>query len=379
MKRIYLDHAATTPLSTKVLEKIMPYMTDCFGNADSPHAIGRTAVNAVDNARDCLAERLGVKASELYFTSGGTEADNWAIIGGAYAQRAKGKNHVIVSSIEHHAALYAAEKLEKEGFTVTYLPVNKDGMVEVDALKAVITEQTGLVAVMSINNETGVMQPIEGLVKVAHEYGALFFTDAVQAAPYIPLKIKEWGVDMLSLSSHKFYGPKGCGVLYIKGGVKVDRFVGGGEQERGLRGGTTNVPAVVGLSAAYCENEATMAESNEKIARLSALFMEEISILEGVTVNGGGEKLPGILNLHVKGVSNVDLLYKLDLQGVCIAVGSACASASVKPSHVLLAMGLTEKETRESVRISFGKDNTEEEIRFAAKAFVAAVEALRKF
>ena len=379
MKRIYLDHAATTPLSTKVLEKIMPYMTDCFGNADSPHAIGRTAVNAVDNARDCLAERLGVKASELYFTSGGTEADNWAIIGGAYAQRAKGKNHVIVSSIEHHAALYAAEKLEKEGFTVTYLPVNKDGMVEVDALKAVITEQTGLVAVMSINNETGVMQPIEGLVKVAHEYGALFFTDAVQAAPYIPLKIKDWGVDMLSLSSHKFYGPKGCGVLYIKGGVKVDRFVGGGEQERGLRGGTTNVPAVVGLSAAYCENEATMAESNEKIARLSALFMEEISVLEGVTVNGGGEKLPGILNLHVKGVSNVDLLYKLDLQGVCIAVGSACASASVKPSHVLLAMGLTEKETRESVRISFGKDNTEEEIRFAAKAFVAAVEALRKF
>ena len=379
MKRIYLDHAATTPLSTKVLEKMMPYMTDCFGNADSPHAIGRTAVNAVDNARDNLAERLGVKASELYFTSGGTEADNWAIIGGAYAQRAKGKTHVIVSSIEHHAALYAAEKLEKEGFTVTYLPVNKDGMVEVSALKAAITDKTGLVAVMAINNETGVIQPIAELVEVAHEYGALFFTDAVQAAPYIPLKIKEWGVDMLSLSSHKFYGPKGCGVLYIKGGVKVDRFVGGGEQERGLRGGTTNVPAVVGLSAAYCENEATMAESNEKIAHLSALFMEEISVLEGVTVNGGGEKLPGIVNLYVKGVSNVDLLYKLDLQGVCIAVGSACASASVKPSHVLLAMGLTEKETRESVRVSFGKDNTEEEIRFAAKAFVTAVEALRKF
>ena len=379
MKRIYLDHAATTPLSSNVLEKMMPYLTDCFGNADSPHAIGRAAVNAVDNARDTLAERLGVKASELYFTSGGTEADNWAIVGGAYAQKAKGKTHVVVSSIEHHAALYAAEKLEKEGFTVTYLPVNKDGMVEVNALKAVITDKTGLVAVMSVNNETGVIQPIEQLVKVAHEYGALFFTDGVQAAPYMSLKIKEWGVDMFSLSSHKFYGPKGCGVLYIKSGVKVDRFVGGGEQERGLRGGTTNVPAVVGLAAAYCENEATMVEANEKIARLSALFMEEISILEGVTVNGGGEKLPGILNLRVKGVSNVDLLYKLDLQGVCIAVGSACASASVKPSHVLLAMGLTEKETRESVRISFGKDNMEEEIRFAAKAFVEAVENLRRF
>ena len=379
MKRIYLDHAATTPLSSTVLEKMMPYMTDCFGNADSPHAIGRAAVNAVDNARDSLAERLGVKASELYFTSGGTEADNWAIVGGAYAQKAKGKTHVIVSSIEHHAALYAAEKLEKEGFTVTYLPVNKDGMVEVEALKEAITEQTGLVAVMAVNNETGVIQPVQALAKVSHEYGALFFTDGVQAAPYMPLTVKEWGVDMLSLSSHKFYGPKGCGVLYIKGGVKVDRFVGGGEQERGLRGGTTNVPAVVGLAAAYLENEATMVEANEKIARLTAIFMEEISILSGVTVNGRGEKLPGILNLHVEGVSNVDLLYKLDLQGVCIAVGSACASASVKPSHVLLAMGLTEKETRESVRISFGKDNTEEEIRFAAKAFVEAVENLRKF
>ncbi len=379
MKRIYLDHAATTPLSPIVLEKMMPYLTDCFGNADSPHAVGRAAVNAVDNARDCLAERLGVKPNELYFTSGGTEADNWAIIGGAYAQRAKGKTHVIVSSIEHHAALYAAEKLEKEGFTVTHLPVNAGGRVELNALKAAITEQTGLVAVMAINNETGVIQPIKELADIAHAHGALFFTDGVQAAPYIPLKVKEWGVDMLSLSSHKFYGPKGCGALYIKSGVKVDRFVGGGEQERGLRGGTTNVPAVVGLAAAYCENERTMSASNEKIAQLSKLFLDEISSLDGVKINGEGEKLPGIVNLHVQGVSNTDLLYKLDLQGVCVAVGSACASASVKPSHVLLAMGLTEQETRESVRISFGKDNTEEEIHFAAKAFVTAVETLRRF
>ena len=204
MKKIYLDHAATTPLSTTVLNKMMPYLTDCFGNADSPHAIGRTAVNAVDNARDALAERLGVKASELYFTSGGTEADNWAIVGGAYAQKAKGKTHVIVSAIEHHAALYAAEKLEKEGFTITYLPVNKEGMVEVSALKAAINEKTGLVAVMSVNNETGVIQPIKALVEVAHEYGALFFTDGVQAAPYIPLKVNAAGVMPIILLNEIF-------------------------------------------------------------------------------------------------------------------------------------------------------------------------------
>lgn len=379
MKKIYLDHAATTPLSPIVLEKMMPYFTDCFGNADSPHAIGRQAVNAVDNARDCLAERLGVKPNELYFTSGGTEADNWAIVGGAYAQKAKGKPHVIVSAIEHHAVLYAAEKLEKEGFPVTYLPVNEGGMVALNTLRDAITPQTGLVAVMAVNNETGVIQPIQELAKIAHEHGALFFTDGVQAAPYMSLDVKAWGVDMLSFSSHKFYGPKGCGVLYIKNGVRIERFIGGGEQERGLRGGTTNVPAVVGLAEAFCENGATMSAMNEKVAGLSKLFLDGISCLDGVTINGCAEKLPSILNLRVKGVNNVDLLYKLDLQGVCIAVGSACASASVKPSHVLLAMGLTEAEARESVRISIGKDNTEEEIRFAAKMFVETVEALREF
>lgn len=379
MERIYLDHAATTPLSPAALEKMMPYFTDCFGNADSPHAIGRKAVNAVDYARDCLAERLGVKSNELYFTSGGTESDNWAIVGGAYAQKAKGKPHVILSAIEHHAALYAAEKLEKEGFSVTYLPVNEGGRVALNALRAAITPQTGLVAVMTVNNETGVVQPVKELAEIAHEHGALFFTDAVQAAPYMPLSVKEWGVDMLSFSSHKLYGPKGCGVLYIKSGVRIERFIGGGEQERGLRGGTTNVPAVVGMAAAFCENGDTMSASNAKIATLSKLFLEGISTLDGVTVNGAGEKLPSILNLRVQGVSNVDLLYKLDMKGVCIAVGSACASASVKPSHVLLAMGLTEKEARESVRISIGRDNTEEEIHFAAKAFVETVESLRKF
>ena len=379
MDRIYLDHAATTPLNKDVLQKMLPYFTENFGNADSPHAAGRKAVNAVDNARDTIASLIGAKPSEVYFTSGGTEADNWALIGGAYAQKAKGKDHVIVSSIEHHAVLYAAEKLQKEGFLVTYLPVNEGGRVEVSALKDAITERTGLVAVMAVNNETGVIQLVKELVEIVHAHDAIFFTDGVQAAPYMPINVKKWGVDMLALSSHKFFGPKGCGVLYIKSGVKVERFVGGGEQERGLRGGTTNVPSVVGLAAAYAQNVATMSASNEKIAKLSALFMEGISALDGIFVNGGGEKLPGVLNLRIENVNNVDLLYKLDLQGICIAVGSACASGSVDPSHVLLAMGLTEREARESVRISFGRDNTEAEVRKAAKIFVETVEALRKF
>jgi cysteine desulfurase len=377
MNKIYLDHAATTPLSATVLKKMLPYFTEIFGNADSPHAAGRKAISAVDIARDTVAELLHAKPSEIYFTSGGTEADNWALIGGAYAQKRKGKTHVILSAIEHHAVLYAAEKLQAEGFTITYLPANAQGRVELASLQAAITEQTGVVAVMYANNETGVIQPIEALASLAHEAGALFFTDAVQAAPYMHLDVKALGVDMLSLSAHKFYGPKGCGVLYIKSGVKIEKFVGGGEQERGLRGGTTNVPAVVGLAAALEENAATMSENNDKLLRLRALFLQELSDLEGVQINGEGEQLPSVLNLRVNGVQNVDLLYNLDLKGVYISVGSACASGSVDPSHVLLAMGLTEAEARESIRISFGKENTEEEIVKAAELFKETVKKLR--
>ena len=379
MDRIYLDHAATTPLDKEVLNKMLPYFCEEYGNADSPHALGRKAVGAVDGARDLVALLIGAKPSEIYFTSGGTEADNWAVIGGAYAQKAKGKDHVILSSIEHHAVLYAGEKLEKEGFIVTYLPVDEGGKVALKDLEAAFTKRTGLVGVMAVNNETGVIQPIKELAAFTHEKGAIFFTDAVQAAPYMPIDVKEWGMDVMSFSSHKFHGPKGCGVLYVKGGVKIHPYIGGGEQERGLRGGTTNVPSVVGLAEAYSKNLATMAENNEKISRLVRLFLEKISPLSGVEINGKGEKISGVLNLRIEGVNNVDLLYKLDLQGVCVAVGSACASGSIDPSHVLMAMGLTEKAARESVRISFGRDNTEAEIEKAAEIFVKTVESLRKF
>ena len=379
MKRIYLDHAATTPLDKKVLNKMLPYFTEEFGNADSPHETGRKAMNAVDEARDIVAECIGAKANEVYFTSGGTEADNWAVLGGAYAQKAKGRTRVLLSAIEHHAVLYAGERLEKEGFEVVYLPVNRAGRVETEVLRAHINENTGLVAVMAANNETGVLQPVKELAEIAHEYGALFFTDGVQYTPYNRVQVKELGVDMLSLSAHKFYGPKGCGALYIRSGVKIERFIGGGEQERGLRGGTTNVPAVVGLAEALKAREAELALINEKVKLLSGTFLEGISDLEGVQINGEGERLSAVLNLRIEGVGNTELLYKLDLRGVSVAAGSACASASVKPSHVLLAMGLTEQEAKESVRVSFGKENTETEVREAAEIFKATVNELRRF
>lgn len=379
MKQIYLDHAATTPLDKEILEKMLPYFTERYGNADSPHALGRRAMGGVDSARDDLAALLNAKPSEIFFTSGGTEADNWALLGGARAQRERGKDHVIVSSIEHHAVLAAAEQLAQEGFSVTYLPVNGKGKVETEALERAMTERTGLVAVMAVNNETGAVQPIKGLAKIAKERGAVFFTDCVQAAPYLPIDVREWGVDMLSLSSHKFYGPKGCGALYIRGGVKVKGLIVGGEQERGLRGGTTNVPAVVGLSAAYRKTRLEMPENNAKIASLRSVFMEALSSLDGVKINAESEdNVPAVLNVRVEGVLNSDLVYNLDLKGVCIAAGSACASASIKPSHVLTAMGMTEKEVKESVRVSFGKDNTEEDARQAAKWFVETVNRLRR-
>lgn len=376
--KIYFDHAATTPVDKEVFKKIEPYYTEVFGNADSPHALGRAARNAVDEARDKVAELIGAKPSEVYFTSGGTESGNWAIRGGAYAAKARGRTHIVLSAIEHHAVLESAKKLENEGFEVTYLPVNAGGRVEVNDLKAVISNRTGLVAVMAANNETGAIQPVEELCAVARENGATFFTDGVQIAPYMPVDVKKWGVDAFSMSSHKFYGPKGCGILYLKSGVKTDKLIVGGEQERGLRGGTLNVPAIVGLAAAYEKNVATVYETNEKLKKLRTLFLSQISALDGVHINGDtAHCLPSILNLRFEGVDSATFLYTMDLQGICLAAGSACASASVKPSHVLLAMGLSEQEAKSSVRFSFGKNNTEEEILRGARATVETVLRLR--
>ena len=379
MEYVYLDNAATTPLDTEVVEEMLPFLTDRFGNADSPHALGRKAMTAVDTARDTVAACLGAKPNEIYFTSGGTEADNWAILGGARAKKKEGRNHVLVSVIEHHAALYAAETLREEGFDVEYIPVNEGGRVEVSDVIARLKPTTALVCIMRVNNETGVVQPIEELAPHVRKNGALFFVDGVQAAPHERINVREMGVDMLSVSSHKFHGPKGCGALYIRGGVKVEKLVGGGEQERGLRGGTLNVPAIVGFAAALEKTERLREETQRHIQRLQAIFLEGIAELDGVFINGEKEeRTAAVLSLRVAGVDNATLLYKADLEGLCIAAGSACASASVKPSHVLLAMGMSEQAARETVRVSFGRQNTEEEVALAAKIFVKTVKSLRK-
>lgn len=376
MDRIYLDHSATTPLDGEVLQKMLPYLTEFYGNADSPHAVGRKSMNAVDGARDSLADLLGIKPSELYFTSGGTESDNWALRIGAYAMKEKGKTEILLPEIEHHAVLSTAEKLQNEGFTLTWLPVNKQGVVEAQTLREYLSESSGLVCVMYANNETGALQPIKELCEIAHGVGALFFTDCVQALPHLRINAKDLGVDMLSFSSHKFYGPKGCGGLYIRSGLKTQALIVGGEQERGLRGGTTNVPAVVGMSEAYKKTVKTLDETQDKMRTLRALFLQEISDIDGITVNGK-EGLPALINLHIKGVNGVDLVYNMDLNGVCISAGSACASASVKPSRTLLAMGLDEENAKECIRIGFGRENTEEQIRVSAQKLKECITRLR--
>ena len=379
MNTIYLDHAATTPLDKDILDKMLPYLTGTFGNADSPHALGRKAMNAVDNARDCVAALINAKPNEVYFTSGGTEADNWAIIGGAYAAKERGRTKILISAIEHHAVLAAAEKLRADGFEIVQIPVNEGGRCELNTVEALLDDTVGLVAVMAANNETGALQPIKALADLAHKAGAVFFTDAVQAAPYMPIDVKALGVDMLSLSSHKFYGPKGCGALYIKSGVKIKGHVVGGEQERGLRGGTTNVAAVVGLAAAYQKTVETLSQTQQTLTHLRSAFLDELSVLDGVSINGNNENdLPAVLNLRIEGVNNADFVYSMDLQGVCVAAGSACASASIKPSHVLTAMGFSDEQAKECVRISFGKYNTEAEVREGAKKAVEIINRLRK-
>ena len=363
MDRIYLDNAATTAVSPEVLEAMLPYFTQCFGNPSSIHSTGRDARRVVDAARKQVAAAIGAQPQEIYFTAGGSESDNWAIKGTAFAKRSKG-NHIITSAIEHHAVLHTCAWLEKQGFEVTYLPVDEFGRVRVEDVEKAITDRTILITIMAANNEIGTIQPIAEIGKLAHDKGILFHTDAVQAIGAMPIDVNAMHIDMLSMSGHKFHGPKGIGALYIHKGVKIDQYLHGGAQERGQRAGTENLAGIVGMGKAI---EIATQHLEENAARLTVLRDKLIdgilAEIPDVRLNGHRtQRLPNNVNVSVRYVEGEALLLRLDLAGIAGSSGSACTSGSLDPSHVLLAIGLPHEIAHGSLRLSLGTDTTEAEI-----------------
>ena len=379
MKRIYLDNAATTMLNGEVLQEMMPYFTDIYGNSSSLHSFGRESVSAVDNARDIIAKCINATSNEIYFTSGGTEANNWAIRGIAHANKKKG-NHIITSAIEHHSIIDCCKQLEKEGFEVTYLPVDKTGLVSVSELIHEIRPTTTLVSIMAVNNEVGTIQNLKAISELVKFYGAYFHVDAVQALSSIKLDVQEMGIDLMSISAHKIHGPKGAGALYIKKGVKIDPFMIGGEQERKKRGGTVNVPAIVGFGKACELNERDFEFKNKKLFELSSYFISKVEYeIPDIKINGNmSQKANGIVSISFRSVEGENLIMMLDMKGIAVSSGSACASGSLEKSHVLVAMGLSDQEVRGTVRFSFGIDVTRDDIDYVVRNLQEIVENLRK-
>ncbi|NOZ61597.1 MAG: cysteine desulfurase NifS [Calditrichaeota bacterium] len=378
MKKIYFDHSATTPTDPRVVEAMLPYMTEKFGNASSIHSFGREAKVALEEARESIAAFCGAHVNEIYFTSGGTEADNMAIQGVA-RQYWGGKKHFITSKIEHHAVLHTCESLEKLGFEVTYLKPDKFGMITADAVAAAIRENTVFISIMHANNEIGTINPIAEIGEVARARGILFHTDAVQSFGKLPLDLKNLPVEMLAASGHKIYGPKGVGLLFIRRGVKLSPITFGGAHERNRRPGTENVPGIIGLAKAVeiCKNESEREE--EKIRQLRDTFWEKIkSRIPDVILNGHPEKrLAGLLNVTFSGIEGEAILLSLDMKGIAASSGSACTSGSTDPSHVLAAMGVKPELARASIRFSLGRANTMEEIDYAVDALEEIVGRLR--
>ncbi|BCC55021.1 cysteine desulfurase family protein [Bacillus cereus] len=378
MERIYLDHAATSPTHPEVVEKMIPYMTETFGNPSSIHFYGRQTRHAVDEARRACARSIHANPNEIIFTSGGTEADNLALIGVARANRHKG-NHIITTQIEHHAILHTCELLEREGFEVTYLPVDETGRVQVSDIQKALTEETILVSVMFGNNEVGTMQPIAEIGKLLKEHQAYFHTDAVQAYGLVEINVKEFGIDLLSISAHKINGPKGVGFLYAGTNVKFEPLLIGGEQERKRRAGTENVPSIVGLQHAILLAEKTREQKNAQYEEFKDI-MVSVFQNEGITfeVNGNLEyRLPHVLNISFTGMNIEPFLVNLDLAGIAVSSGSACTAGSIDPSHVLVAIfGKDSDQIRSSVRFSFGLGNTKEQIEKAAYETVKIVKRL---
>lgn len=367
-KIIYMDYGATTPVDKDVFKEMEPYFCSFYGNPSSVSAFSLEPKMAIDKARSRVAKAINCKREEIFFTSGGTESDNWAIKGTAFAKRKSG-NHIITSEIEHPAVLNTCRYLETQGFDVTYVPVKKNGMVDLDYLEKSINSKTILISIMLANNEVGTLEPIEEIGKICTEKNIAFHTDAVQAIGNINVDVQKLKVDMLSMSAHKFYGPKGIGVLYIKKGMKVDNYFHGGEQERARRAGTENTPAIVGLGKAIEKSNSSISTETVRLKSLRDKFLKEVLEIHGTSINGDlVNRIPGNSNICFHGIEAETLLMALDLQGICASVGSACSAGSLEPSHVLMAMGLSEENSRSSMRFSFGSSTSEQEVENTVKA-----------
>ena len=376
--RIYLDNAATTKMSDTAIKAMIPYMNEIYGNPSSLHSVGQEANEALQNARERIAKLLGCEPKEITFTSGGSEADNQAIISAATLGEKKGKKHIVSTAFEHHAVLHTLEKLEKEGFEITLLDVHENGLVTAKQVADAVREDTCLVTVMYANNEIGTIQPIAEIGAVCREKGVLFHTDAVQAVGHLHINVKEQNIDMLSLSAHKFHGPKGVGVLYARKGIPLTTLIEGGAQERGKRAGTENIPAIMGMAAALEEACAKIDENAVKLTALRDKLIVGLSEIPHSVLNGDLEhRLPSNVSFCFEGIEGESLLLLLDDKGICASSGSACTSGSLDPSHVLLAIGRVHDIAHGSLRLSLSEENTEEEIDYTIKAVKEVVEYLR--
>ncbi len=375
---VYADNAATTSLSPRALEAMLPYFSQIYGNASSLHTPGQRAAEALQKARETVAKAVNADFKEIYFTGGGSEADNQAILSGAIAGARKGKKHIVSTAFEHHAVLHTLDKLKKQGFEVTLLDVHENGVVTPEDVAAAIREDTALVTVMMVNNEIGTVQPIADIGAVCREKGVLFHTDAVQAVGHIPVDVKALNVDMLSMAAHKFHGPKGVGALYARKGVVLANVIEGGQQERGKRGGTENIPGIVGMAAALEEATASLERDMAYVTGLREKLIEGLSRIPYSRLNGDREKrAPGTVNFCFEGIEGESLLLLLDARGIAASSGSACTSGSLDPSHVLLALGLPHEIAHGSLRLSVDRTNTEEEIDHIIRSVPEVVDYLR--
>lgn len=375
---VYADNSATTKISKEVLDAMMPYLTEGYGNPSSIYKLGRDSKRAIETAREKCAAALGCTPSEIYFTGGGSESDNWALIGTAHKLAPTGKKHIITTAVEHHAILHTCAALEKEGFEVTYLPVDSEGKISLTELENTIRPDTALVSIMYANNEIGVINPISEIGKICRKKGVLFHTDAVQAVGNVPINVTEQSIDMLSLSGHKIHAQKGVGILYIRKGINLPNLINGGGQERSKRAGTENVPAIVGLGVALENAVSDIPGKIEKVSKMRDRLIDGLLKIERTRLNGSRtDRLCGNVNISVEGVEGESLLLSLDLKGICASSGSACTSGSLDPSHVLLALGLPHEVAHGSLRLSISDETTDEDIDYILEVVPEVVEKLR--